>query len=81
MKRATHFRNALVALYIAIGVFATASLMGTIVSGWWDDTRQWVAVLTVIGIAAVIFAAASLAREATLSLRIITLHFDELDDD
>lgn len=40
---------------------------------------QWVAVLTVVGIGAVIFAAFSLVREAILSLHIIAMHFDELD--
>ena len=81
LKRAVHFRNALVALYGAIAVFATASLLGAIVSGWWAQTLQWVAALTAVGAGAVVFAAVSLAREALLSLRIISMHFDELDSD
>jgi len=79
LKRATCFRNTLVALYGAIATFATASLLGAIVSNWWSHALQAVAVLTVVGICAVIFAATSLIREALLSLRVITIHFDELD--
>jgi len=81
LKRAICFRNALVALYSAIAIFAIASLLGAIVSNWWSHALQWVAALTVVGIGAVIFAAVSLVREAVLSLRIITLHFDNLDPD
>ncbi len=81
LKRAVYFRNALVALYSAIAIFATASLLGAIVSNWWAPTLQWVAALTAVGVGAVIFAAVSLALEALLSLRIITLHFDELESD
>ncbi|MCU7885741.1 MAG: DUF2721 domain-containing protein [Candidatus Thiodiazotropha sp. (ex Lucinoma annulata)] len=81
LKRAIYFRNALVALYSAIALFATASLLGAVVSGWWDQTLHWVATMTVVGIGAVIFAAISLARESLLSLRIITLHFGRLDAD
>jgi len=51
------------------------------VSNWWSHALQWVAALTVVSIGAVIFAAVSLMREAVLSLRIITLHFDNLDPD
>lgn len=80
-KRATCFRNALVALYSAIAIFAIASLLGAIVSNWWSHALQGVAVLTVVGIGAVIFAAVSLVREAVLSLRIVDLHFDNLDPD
>ena len=80
-KRAICFRNALVALYSAIAIFAIASLLGAIVSNWWSHALQWVAALTVVGIGAVIFAAVSLVREALLSLRIISLHFDNLDPD
>ncbi|MCU7930240.1 MAG: DUF2721 domain-containing protein [Candidatus Thiodiazotropha sp. (ex Codakia rugifera)] len=81
LKRAIYFRNALVALYSAIALFATASLLGAVVSGWWDQTLHWVTAMTVIGIGAVIFAAISLARESLLSLRIIALHFARLDAD
>ena len=80
-KRATCFRNALVALYSAIAIFAIASLLGAIVSNWWGGALHAVAVLTVGGIGAVIFAAVSLVREAVLSLRIIDLHFDNLGAD
>jgi len=80
-KRAICFRNALVALYSAIAIFAIASLLGAIVSNWWSHALQWVAALTVVGIGAVIFAAVSLVREAVLSLRIVDLHFDNLDPD
>lgn len=81
LKRATCFRNALVALYSAIAIFAIASLLGAIVSNWWSNVLHWVATLTVLGIGAVVFAAVTLVREALLSLRIITLHFDNLDPD
>jgi len=79
IKRAQHFRNALVALYSSIGIFATASLLGAIISIWWSHAQHWVAVLTVVGIIAVIFAAFSLVREALLSFRIVAMHFDELN--
>jgi len=79
MKRAVYFRNALVALYGAIGIFAFASLLGAIVASWWTHALQWVAVLTVTGVGAVIYAAYSLVREAMLSLRIVAMHFDEMD--
>ena len=81
LKRALCFRNALVALYSAIALLAIASLLGAIVSNWWSDALQVVAALTVLGVAAVIFAAISLMQEAMLSLRIIFLHFKNLDAD
>ena len=80
-KRAVWFRNALVAWYSAIAIFAIASLLGAIVSNWWSVALHGVAGLSVGGIGAVIFAALSLVREAVLSLRIIDLHFDNLDPD
>lgn len=80
-KRATYFRNALVALYSAICIFASASLLGAVVSIWWSDVVQLVAVLTAVGVGAVIYAAVSLVKEAMLSLRNITLHFDTTDND
>ncbi|MES9851744.1 MAG: hypothetical protein ABW170_07930 [Candidatus Thiodiazotropha sp. L084R] len=50
-------------------------------SVWWTQALSWVGVLTVAGIVAVIYASGNLAREAMLSLRIINLHFEELDGD
>jgi len=46
-----------------------------------DAIDSWLTPLTVVGIGAVIFAAVSLVQEALLSLRIINLHFDNLDPD
>lgn len=81
LKRAVHFRNALVALYSAIGIFAIASLLGAIAANWVPGVLDWVGALTVAGVGAVLFAAIGLAREARLSLRIIKLHFEQLNTD
>ena len=67
--------------YSDTGIFASANRVGAIVSNQWCHARQWAAALTVSGIGAVIFAAVSLAREAILSLRIIRIHFVDLDPD
>ncbi len=74
MRRAHLFRNALVALYVCVGLFAVASLFGAVFIGWSDVSRWIVIGLLGIGISCLSGAAAMLIRESILSLDIIRAH-------
>lgn len=75
--RAERFRNALVALYVAAGLFAVAAFLG----GWpplWVAGVVWaVRALTVVGVVASLYAVVELIREASLSVEGVREHCSE----
>lgn len=81
MRRARLFRDALVALYVCVGLFALASLLGMVMVAWSAASRWIVLGLLALGIASLLYAAARLIRESVLSLTIITAHAEHLRRD
>ena len=71
LKRGKLLRDALGALYSAVGLFAVGSLLGGLVHLWHPQLLWVTGVLTLVGIACVAFAAVQLIRDATLCLGVI----------
>ncbi|SEI81588.1 Protein of unknown function [Allopseudospirillum japonicum] len=69
-QRAELLVRALFSLYVSIGLFALASLVGGIISFWtWAELAKFaVAILTCCGILCVLFAAWQLIKEAHIFL-------------
>lgn len=82
-NRAMLFRNALVALYIAAGQFATGGLIGAVMDVVSGPVASYIAVsiFTTIGIICLVFAIIELIRESRLSLRVIESHLDAITVD
>lgn len=74
LRRAVLFRNALVALYVAICLLALASLGGGVASLWEGDAHIPVVGLTAAAVATVAYAAVALVRESLRSLDVIRSH-------
>ena len=64
--RGKMFRNALVSLYLSVGLFALASLLGGITFLWMDISFWLIIILTFLGISGLLFAAYELIRESIL---------------
>jgi hypothetical protein len=71
VQRAKLFRNALVSLYFAVGFFALGSLSGGIVGNFMPDMLWVVGGLTLLGIAAVLYASLELIRESWICMQVI----------
>jgi hypothetical protein len=81
LQRATYFRNALVLLYVSVSIFAAAGLLGGITSGW-DEVSVIITIgLTIIGILCVTSSSILLIIESRLSLKIVQMHFEELNEE
>jgi hypothetical protein len=78
-QRARYFRDALVALYACVALFALASLSGVLFEVLDRGPRPAVIGLTSIGIMSLLYAAYALIREALLSLDIIERHLKPTD--
>ncbi|MDX1548206.1 MAG: DUF2721 domain-containing protein [Rhodothermales bacterium] len=77
-RRARLFRDALVALYICVGMFSLASFLGMMAALWAAETSAWIVLgITAGGILCLTFAAFQLIRESILSLRVIEDHHHE----
>jgi hypothetical protein len=72
--RSSLYRNALIALYASVGLFALGSLLGGIINIHKPDLLWVVGGLTLVGIGGIVFAAACLVRESMICLRVITEH-------
>ena len=81
LKRATLFRNALVSLYISVGLFSSAGLLGGLASIWTQRSNSIVTGLTCLGILSLVFASVQLIRESFLSLEIIKEHSKQIETD
>ncbi len=80
LKRSALFRNALVALYASVGLFALGSLLGGVVNLWRPESLWVVGGLTISGICGIVYAAVELIRESLLCLQVIRDHSEQLRD-
>jgi O-antigen ligase len=71
VTRARLYRDALSSLYASVGLFALGSLLGGVVNLWRPQSLWVVGGLTIVGIAAIVFAAVQLLRESLLSLQVV----------
>jgi hypothetical protein len=76
--RATYFRNALVALYVSVGIFAVGSVVGAIMDFLKGPSTVTVVILTCLGILCLLYASIELIRESLLSLRVIEHHLENV---
>jgi len=75
LHRTRRFRNALVALYVCVSLFAVASLVGMLAALWYGETSAWLVLgIAALGIVCLTFAAIELIRESLLAAEIIEDH-------
>ena len=79
MRRSSLFRNALVSLYLSVGLFGMGSLLGGVVNLWRPQSLWVVGGLTIAGIACVVYAASQLIRESLLCLQIMREHSTRIE--
>ena len=80
LARARFFRNALIALYTSVCLFALGSLVGAITLLWFEGSPAVVQVLTFLGIVGVVYGSFQLAREALHSMNVIGKHCREIEN-
>ncbi|MCP4360810.1 MAG: DUF2721 domain-containing protein [Chloroflexi bacterium] len=78
LSRSILFRNALVSLYLSVGLFAVASLIGGVASMVASSADWIVILLSFLGILCLVFASVELIRESTSSLKIVRQHHEEI---
>ena len=78
MRRARSFRDALVALYTSVVLFAIGSLAGGVVNLWSPQLLWITGGLTLAGIVAVAVAAVQLLRESVASIEVLADHEQEI---
>ena len=71
LTRARLYRDALASLYISVGLFSLGSLLGGVVNLWRPQSLWVVGGLTIVGIAAIVYASVQLLRESMLSLQVV----------
>jgi len=74
LQRGRHFRNALIALYLAVVCFALGALTGGLLALWPRHGMLAILALSGVGIAAVLAAAVLLVRESLLSFEVLEDH-------
>lgn len=79
LQRCALFRNALVALYASVGLFALGSLLGGVINLWRPESLWVVGGLTILGITCIVYSAWQLVRESLLCLRVIRDHSEVLE--
>ena len=79
LRRSVLFRNALVGLYLSVGLLSVASLIGGFASLAQLNTDLVVVALSFLGIVCLVYAAVALIRESTISLHIIRAHYAEIE--
>jgi len=80
LKRSAFFRDALVALYSSVALFALGSLLGAVVNLWRPESLWVVGGATILGIACIVFASLQLIREAWTCLRITVDQSQQLQE-
>lgn len=80
LNRSAFFRNALVALYSSVALFAIGSLLGAVVNLWRPESLWVVGGAAVVGIVCIVFAAIQLIREAWVYLQITLDHAPRLQE-
>jgi hypothetical protein len=78
--RARAFRDALVALYFSVSLFALGGIMGAFAARWPDVAAVLVVGFTSCAILALLFASMTLMREAVLSLTVVEAHFQSFQE-
>ena len=79
MRRARRFRNALVALYVCVALFAVASLVGMMAALWESESSVWIVLgIAAAGIVFLAFASVELIRESLYAVDIISEHEHQL---
>ncbi len=81
LTRSTLVRNAIVCMYVSVGLFSLASFLGglTAVAAEWTSLSHWIMVgLTCLGILGLIAAAHQLIRESFISLEIVREHSGQI---
>lgn len=78
LKRSTLFRDALLALYASVGLFAIGSLLGGVVNLWRPDSLWVVGTATMFGICCIAYASIQLMRETLLCLSVLKDHREQL---
>ena len=73
-KRSTLFRNALVSLYVCVGLLSLAGLLGGLMGPWKSAAINIVWAVTCLAIVCLFYAAVALIRESRFSLDIIQVH-------
>lgn len=76
MQRAVHFRNALVAQYLAVFILVLASVCGVTLQALNAAGDTAVVVIMVVGITVVGYSVIELIRESRLSLAVIRAHLE-----
>ncbi|WDI41563.1 DUF2721 domain-containing protein [Bremerella sp. P1] len=79
LKRSALFRDALIALYASVGLFALGSLLGGVVNLWRPESLWVVGGATMVGIGCVVFAAMQLIREAWICLQVVVDQTERLE--
>lgn len=72
LRRGILFRNALLCLYASVGLFSIGSLLGGFINLWMPRLLWLVGGVTLIGIAALVFASVQLIRESLVCMNVIT---------
>ena len=72
LRRGRLFRNALLCLYTSVGLFSIGSLLGGFLNLWAPRLLWIVGGLTLIGIAALVFASVQLIQESFVCMNVIT---------
>ena len=73
-RRARFMRNALVALYGAVALLATSSLVGTFADFGFESFKAIALMLTCLSVLGLVYAATQLIRESRLLLTVILDH-------
>lgn len=80
LRRSRLFRDALVALYASVGLFALGSLLGGVINLWRPESLWVVGGATMIGIGCIVYAAVQLVREALVCLQVVVDHTEQLQN-
>ena len=81
VRRAHHFRNSLLGLYLSVVFFSLGSLVAFLVNNWGIQTSKTVLeIATILGVACIVFSVSMLALESILTLDIIKRHAKRHED-
>ena len=84
LRRSRYFHRALTALYLAMGAFAVAALLGNVNQSWLggrEPVQLAAGLLTTVGVGSVVYGAWLLILESALSFRMIRMHESIADED
>lgn len=73
-------RNALFSLYLSVGFFTLACLVGGLLHTWSPISARVDVLVTIPGVLCALYAALQLAREAFISSETIKAHVNELSE-